>query len=190
VLRTHCLAVLDTELMLATDMIPCEDGHAQERSLSSDILALVKERDVWIADRNFCTTKLLFGIVDRDAFFVIRQHAQMTLVALEPLKKRGRTETGEVYEQAVALTNSEGEVFKLRRVALQLDTPTRDGDQEMELLTNLAKGVLDATEASELHRKRYPPSTSHSKCRHPTKVWKSSLTQASGENFQSCHPKR
>lgn len=151
----HSLVILDPELMLATDMIPCEDGHAQERSLSSDILALVKDSDVWIADRNFCTTKLLFGIVDRDAFFVIRQHAKMSLEALEPLKQRGRTETGEVYEQAVALTNSEGEVLKLRRVVLRLDTPTRDGDQEMAVLTNLPKGVLDATEASELYRKRW-----------------------------------
>ncbi len=71
----HSLVVLDPELMLATDMIPCEDGHAQERSLSPEILKLVKERNVWIADRNFCTTVLLLGIAAQDAFFVIRQHA-------------------------------------------------------------------------------------------------------------------
>lgn len=73
----HSLVVLDPELMLATDMIPCEDGHAQERSLSPEILKLVKERDVWIADRNICTTVLLFGIAERDAFLVIRQHANL-----------------------------------------------------------------------------------------------------------------
>ena len=49
----HALVVLDPALMLATNMIPCEDGHAQERSLSSEILALVETNDVWIADRNF-----------------------------------------------------------------------------------------------------------------------------------------
>lgn len=38
----HALVVLDPALMLATCMIPCEDGHAQERSLSTDILALVQ----------------------------------------------------------------------------------------------------------------------------------------------------
>jgi hypothetical protein len=81
----HSLVVLDPELMLATNMIPCEDGHAQERSLSSEILKLVRERDVWIADRNFCTTALLFGIATRDAFFVIRHHANMTLEPLSPL---------------------------------------------------------------------------------------------------------
>ena len=51
----HSLVVLDPALMLATHMIPCEDGHAQERSLTPQILELVRQNDVWIADRNFCT---------------------------------------------------------------------------------------------------------------------------------------
>jgi hypothetical protein len=151
----HSLVVLDPELMLATDMIPCEDGHAQERSLSPDILQLVKERDVWIADRNFCTTGLLFGIVDRGAFFVIRHHANMTLAPCGTLKKRGRTETGQVYEQAVSLANDDGEVVNLRRVVIRLDVPTRDGDHEMAILTNLPKRAADATYTAELYRRRW-----------------------------------
>ena len=155
----HSLVVLDPELMLATNMIPCEDGHAQERSLSSEILKLVRERDVWIADRNFCTTALLFGIATRDAFFVIRHHANMTLEPLSPLKKHGQTETGEVSEQMVAVTNSDGEVLKMRRVVIPLNAPTRDGDQEMAILTNLPKGAADATTVSEVYRKRWTVET-------------------------------
>jgi hypothetical protein len=67
------------------------------------MLRLVRERDDWIADRDFCTTGLLFGTIDSDAFFVIRHHANMTRAPCGPLKKRGRTETGDVYEQAVSL---------------------------------------------------------------------------------------
>lgn len=151
----HSLVVLDPELMLATDMIPCEDGHAQERSLSPEILRLVKPLDVWIADRNFCTTGLLFGIADREAVFVIRQHASMTLEPVESLKRCGRTETGEVYEQAVTLTHSNGKVLRLRRVVIRLDAPTRDGDPEMAILTNLPKGVANATRVSDVYRKRW-----------------------------------
>src|ERR1700723_3279460 len=58
----HSLVVLDPRLMLATDVVPCEDGHAQERSLLDQILAIVAAKDLWIADRNFCTTDFLFGI--------------------------------------------------------------------------------------------------------------------------------
>src|SRR5512133_45274 len=151
----HSLVVLDPALMLATNMIPCEDGHAQERSLSPEILALVRQADVWIADRNFCTTGLLFGIAERDAFFIFRHHGNLPFEPVGPLEKRGRTETGQVYEQAVSITNSEGDVLKLRRVVIQLDSPTRHGDPEMAILTNLPKRAADAESVSTVYRKRW-----------------------------------
>ena len=69
------MVVLDPSLMLVTDVVLCEDGHAQERSLLGQILEIVRAKDVWIDDRNFCTTGFLFGIARREAFFVVRQHA-------------------------------------------------------------------------------------------------------------------
>ena len=48
----HSLVVLDPALMLATHMIPCEDGHAQERSLFPEILALEDSRgSLWLLHR-------------------------------------------------------------------------------------------------------------------------------------------
>ena len=93
------LVVLDPELRLVVDVIPCEDGHAQERSLTDEIFALVRPRDLWIADRNFCTTQLLYGIAGREAFFIIRQHARN--LHWEFVGKRGTRpdQTGQVFEQ-------------------------------------------------------------------------------------------
>ena len=54
--------------MLAVDVFPCEDGHAQERSLLTGVLPSVEAGDVWIADRNFCTNKFLFGIAAREGY--------------------------------------------------------------------------------------------------------------------------
>src|SRR3954471_24759663 len=71
----HAWVVLDPRLMLATDVVLCEDGHAQERSLLGQVLEIVAAQDLWIADRNFCTTDFLFGIARRRGFFVIRQYA-------------------------------------------------------------------------------------------------------------------
>ena len=62
------LVVLDPALGLAIDVVCCEDGHAQERSLLDSILETVADRDVWVADRNFCTTGFLFGIAKRSGF--------------------------------------------------------------------------------------------------------------------------
>ena len=70
----HALVVLDPQAMLVTDVFPCEDGHAQERSLLDQVLETIRPGEVWIADRNFCTTGFLFGIARRGGSFVIRQH--------------------------------------------------------------------------------------------------------------------
>lgn len=151
----HSLVVLDPALMLATQMIPCEDGHAQERSLSSDILDLVAPRDVWMADRNFCTAKLLFGIAARHACFVIRHHANMTLVSAGTLRRGGRTDTGDVFEQPVTILDPSGETIAVRRIVIRLDKRTRDGDGEMAILTNLPMAAANAVAVADLYRKRW-----------------------------------
>ena len=151
----HALVVLDPEMMLATHMIPCEDGHAQERSLSASILELVTDNDVWVADRNFCTARLLSGIANKSAFYVIRHHANMKFVSDGTLRRCGRTETGEVFEQSVTIADPEGTLMQSRRIVLRLDTPTRDGETEMSILTNLPKSVAGAVAVVELYRKRW-----------------------------------
>jgi hypothetical protein len=51
---------------------------------------------------------------------------------------RGRTTTGKVYEQEAILTDPEtGEERAVRRITIELDRPTRDGDTELHLLTNV-----------------------------------------------------
>ena len=68
------LVVMDPTTGLSTDIVQTPDGHAQERSLLDDVLGLMQPRDVWIADRNFCTYKFLFRIDSVKACFIIRQH--------------------------------------------------------------------------------------------------------------------
>jgi IS4 transposase len=152
----HALVVLDPRLMLATDVVLCEDGHAQERSLLDQILARVAAKDLWIADRNFCTTNFLFGIAERGGFFVIRQHA--STLHWEFVGKRracGRIETGKVFEQTIRATNAAGEILILRRVTVLLDQPTRDGESELHLVTNVPAKDARAKVIAELYRRRW-----------------------------------
>jgi hypothetical protein len=152
----HALVVLDPRSMLATDVVLCEDGHAQERSLLGRILAIVAAKDLWIADRNSCTTDFLFGIARRGGSFVIRQHA--STLHWEFVGKRracGRIETGKVYEQTIRATDDAGEVLILRRVTVLLDRPTRDGDTELHLLTNVPAKDTRAKVIADLYRRRW-----------------------------------
>jgi hypothetical protein len=152
----QALVVFDPEAMLVTDAIPCEDGHAQERSLLGGVLESVRPRDVWVADRNFCTTDFLFGIVGRGGSFVIRQHAS-TLHWEFAGKRRacGRVDTGKVFEQTIRATNAAGEILFLRRVTVLLDQPTRDGETELHILTNVPARDARARTIAEMYRKRW-----------------------------------
>jgi IS4 transposase len=152
----QALVVLDPRLMLATDVVLCADGHAQERSLLDQVLPLVRPKDLWIDDRNFCTTHFLFGIAVREAFFITRQHAA-TLHWEFAGKRRdcGRIDTGRVFEQTIRARNDAGEILILRRVTVVLDKPTRDGETEIHLLTNLPRKAARARVIAELYRRRW-----------------------------------
>src|SRR5512135_594112 len=148
------LAVLDQQTGLATDVFLTPDGHAQERSLLDEVLAVVAARDLWIADRNFCTLKFLFRIREARAAFVIRQHGQVEGKLVGKRRYVGRTDTGAVYEQDIELSY-EGQRKKFRRVSVVLDQPTREGDTEIRLLTNLPQDEATALVVAELYRRRW-----------------------------------
>lgn len=150
------LVVLDPALGLAIDAVCCEDGHAQERSLLDPILETVAENDVWVADRNFCTTGFLFGVARRNGFFVIRRHAAtLTWDRESEWTAAGRTGTGTLSEQTIWLTEPGGTELAVRRVRLTLDTPTRDGDGVIEVLTNVPGEAATASAVAELYRGRW-----------------------------------
>jgi IS4 transposase len=147
--------VLDPRLKLATDVFLCEDGHAQERTLLPQILETVARRDLWIEDRNFCTTRFLFGIAKLGAFFVIRQHGGSLRWELQGRRKRvGEIETGVVYEQKMRIFHDDGNVRAIRRITVELFEPTRDGDTVIHILSNLPKKV-GTLHIAELYRKRW-----------------------------------
>lgn len=156
----QALTVLDPDLRLAIDVFPCEDGHAQERSLLWQVLLTVCAGDLWIADRNFCTLSFLFGIARLDARFLIRHHASMPLEKVGHNKLMGDSETGRVFEQTGKITDPEtGRSMTVRCVTVKLKTATRDGEREIVILTNLPKKVADAMKVGGLYRKRWTVET-------------------------------
>src|SRR3954453_17147992 len=139
------LVVLDPATMLVLDVVPCEDAHAQERSLIDQVLPGVEPGDLWIADRNFCTTRLGLGPHARGGCFLVRQH-KSTLYWEEatPWAVVGRTATGTVSEQTITAAEADGRGgIPLRRIRLGLDRPTRDKEKELFLVTDVPVGRAD-----------------------------------------------
>lgn len=148
------LVVLDQRTELVTDVFLTPNGHDQERSLIKDVLGVVKRRDVWVADRNFCTRGFLFGLDAAKAAFVIREHAGVCGTTVGKRVRVGRSKTGVVYEQRFEVEH-EGRTLGLRRVTVMLDTPTQDGDAEIQVLTNLPLDVAGGVAVGELYRTRW-----------------------------------
>ena len=150
------LVIYEPGLGLVTDLVLEEDAYTQERALLTQILPRLQAKDLVVADRNFCTTRFVFGVQAQKAFMIVRQHrANLPWTPTGPLKKSGSTATGVVYEQSVQVTDpSTGEVLTLRRIELRLSKPTRDGDPTIAVLTNLPAEV-SAAQIANLYRERW-----------------------------------
>ena len=149
------LAVLDPRLMLVIDVLLCEDGHAQERRLLPQLSETIERLDLWIADHNFCTTRFLFTFFQKHAKFVIRQHGTNLRWELKGRRKKiGKIETGIVYEQTMQIIDDDESVRAIRRITVELYEPTRDGDTQIHILTNLPKKV-GALKIAKLYADRW-----------------------------------
>lgn len=151
----RALVIWDQESRLVENVILTENGYASERSLLDDVLDTVVANDLWIADRNFCTLGFLFGLWSRKARFVIRQHGQLQGIPQGKRHRAGRTKRGEtVWEQAVTITY-QGRTRTVRRITIDLLEPTRDGDYELHIFTNLTPREASAAKVAELYGRRW-----------------------------------
>jgi hypothetical protein len=149
------LVIYEPELEMATEVFPCEDGHAQERSLLRAVLPTVMARDLLIMDRNFCVRDFLHGIRAAQAYYICRQHQGLPWEADGEERFVGRGETGAIYEQWVRVSDSEGNTQRCRRIRIVLKKATRDGDKVLTLLTNLSKTAAPAKHIAQMYRQRW-----------------------------------
>jgi len=150
------LVVYDPSSHIVTDIVPCEDGHAQERSLMPALMEAAKPGELWIADRNFSTRAILTGWHHRACAFIVREHGKTpNPKVLGALHKTGRIETGMVFEQPVRMEDEMGEAWEMRRIELHLDEPTEEGETVIRLLTNLPKPRFSAGKVARLYRRRW-----------------------------------
>jgi IS4 transposase len=120
----------------------------------------IQARDVDVMDRNFFVLEFLFHFPKKSAFFVARQHGNTPYKS--KLEFVGNSETGKVFEQAVEITAPTGETLQIRRVVVTLNKPTRKGDKNLVLLTNLPEEV-DPLKVAELYRERWGIETAFQK---------------------------
>jgi Transposase DDE domain len=150
------LVVYEPGLRLVTDLVLCEDAYTQERALLTQLLPRLRDHDVIVADRNFCTTRFVLGVRAQQAFFIVRQHRQnVPCTSVTKLTQCAVTETGTLYEQCVQITDPDsGLIIPVRRIEVRLFAKTRDGERTIAVLTNLPAEV-SAVAIADLYRERW-----------------------------------
>jgi hypothetical protein len=131
-----------------------EDGHAQESSVLDRAIEDVAAKDLILADRHFCIVSFLLKLAARCGFFLIRQHGRLKGELLGKRRKIGQIDSGVVYEQAMKISEGE-QTLVLRRVTVELHEPTRDGDLELHVLSNVPATDADACQLAQMYRQRW-----------------------------------
>lgn len=149
------LVVFDPRHDAACDFFPIEDGHAQERSALDEVIETLERKQLWVADRNFCTLKFMYAIAAAGGCFVIRRHGNLHGSEQGELRRIGQSETAEVWENRLELPAYRGESMTVRRIVAKLFKPTRDKETEVVILTNLPAQEADGVRVSELYRGRW-----------------------------------
>ena len=144
----------DDRTGLLCQLLCREDAYSSERSLLDDVLAWVKADDLILGDRNYCTLKFLKGIANRLGFYLIRHHQQLHLRDKTRLRLLGKTDRGKVYEKRVWLGEADDAPL-CRCIVVKLDKPTRDGETEVVLLSNVSKKKAKAIQLAELYLRRW-----------------------------------
>lgn len=151
--------MLDTRYELFVD-IECDPNAVRcERKILVPMLDRLEEYALYIADRNFSDGQVIFGFVQAKSFFVIRQHGACPSWREIPnskacVSKRKDAFGGRVSEREIEIKLADGSWYKVRRITVKMQKPTRDGDTTLHLLTNLPCRVSAVT-VSRAYRSRW-----------------------------------
>jgi Transposase DDE domain len=150
------LVIFDPALGIIQDLEPAEDAYTQERALLPQLRERVSAGEWWIADRNFCTRAWLWGLHQQGAVGLVREHPQIPIKPLEPLREVARRGGAAWAEQRVLIEAPDGEgTLELRRIRVSLDQPTREGETQLYVLTTVPAEVADAPTLAKLYRTRW-----------------------------------
>jgi hypothetical protein len=139
------LALLDTRLEMFVNVACDPDAYACERKVVLPLLEDLEPGALYLADRNFCDGPLIERFLRGKAFFILRHHGRSPrwrkAAGSRKVKVGQDARNGTLSEQEVEVQLPDGSWYPLRRVSVRLVEPTRDGDRELHLLTNLPPRV-------------------------------------------------
>jgi hypothetical protein len=152
-LTGHALAVYRPAQRMVSQVVLDEDAYSGERTLVDQLL--IRAGELWIADRNFCTRAFLFRLHRAQATFIMRWHGtSCPYEEFEPRQAAVGTTPGALEQKVWLHDRHSDEWLEVRRIVLPLAEPTRNGDTELILMTNLPETV-QADQICQAYRGRW-----------------------------------
>jgi len=91
--RTKALAVGDAYAQSIDQVYCCEDSYTQERKIVVKVFDSVESDQLWIAERNFCTSMFLTQVhISKSLFLVRRHHKNVRFHETGEAREIGKTE--------------------------------------------------------------------------------------------------
>ena len=155
-LPAKAVVVYDADFGLCERAAMAEDAYVGEQPLAEELVDESRPGEIYVGDRAFCTLGIMGRLLDRGSAFIFRELAQNMIYEEElPARRRGRGPTGLITEAQVRLVCRDRNcAWPLRRIHITLDEPTRDGDREVRLLTNLPASYK-ARDVAAAYRRRW-----------------------------------
>lgn len=155
----RAIALLDTRHQMFVDVECDVHAHRCERKIAEPLLQRqLRAGALYIGDRNFSDGNVLEFFFRKESFFVVRQHGACP--SWREIVGKKRVSRGEdcdgqpVDEQRIEIQLADGSYETVRRITVKLSSPTRGGDGELHLLTNLPSRVR-AGRISNAYRHRW-----------------------------------
>lgn len=155
-LPAQCVVIYDRASGVCDRVVVDEDAYASEKTLAEPLLMEAEPGEIYVADRNFATSRIFAQLIGQQAFFVIREHRQALVYQAEGAAHFcGPGSSGDVLEGSVQLYDRFSDcTWTLRRIVVSLEQPTSEGETEVRLLTNLPQRHT-AERIAELYRDRW-----------------------------------
>lgn len=147
VLPATTVVMLDPQQMIVREIIGELDAYASEIAQSERLWNALKPGQCVLADRLYCTRKLIEGWMDRGVYVLLRESPHFVFDGAEERKLISESTEGQVYEQRV-WWGAENKRRFVRRVEIVLNQPTVDGDRSIFLICTVPNHIAAPTLAS------------------------------------------
>ena len=151
----QALVIYQPDINMIWDVFPCEDAHAQERRIIPELIAQATAGQLYIGDRNFCTTINLLDFHARGAAFLIRRHGSSLVCRdVDVPQSAGTQNKRPLSEQTLELDHEPtGRKLRIRQVTVHRG-PKNGKHEDIVLLTNLPPRI-EARRIAELYLERW-----------------------------------